>query len=34
MSTAEELLVKQHQHLIQLNNASVFRLQQYLNGQN
>ena len=34
MSTAEELMIKQHQHLLQLKNASVFRLQQYLNGQN
>ena len=34
MSTAEELLIKQHKHLVQLKNASVFRLQEYLNGQN
>ena len=34
MSTAEELLVKQHHHLLQLKNASAFRLQQYLDGQN
>ena len=33
ISTAEELLVKQHQHLLQLKNASAFRLQKYLNGQ-
>jgi len=32
MSTAEELLIKQHQHLLQLRNACAFKLQQYLNG--
>ena len=32
ISIAEELLVKQHQHLLQLKNACTFRLQQYLNG--
>ena len=32
ISTAEELLVKQHQHLLQLKNACTFRLQQDLNG--
>jgi antagonist of KipI len=31
MSTAEELLIKQHQHLLQLNNACTFRLQQFMN---
>ena len=34
ISTAEELMIKQHQHLLQFKNASFFRLQQYLNGQN
>ena len=34
MSTAENLLIKQHQHLLQLQNACEFRLQQYINGKN
>jgi antagonist of KipI len=34
MSTAENLLIKQHQHLLQLQNACTFRLQQYIHGKN
>lgn len=30
--TAEELLVKQQQHLLQLQNACTFRLQEYINA--
>ncbi len=30
--TAEEFLVKQKQHLLQLQNACTFRLQEYING--
>lgn len=30
--TAEELLVKQQQHLLQLQNACIFRLQEYLHA--
>ena len=32
MPTAENLLIKQQQHLLQLQNACNFRLQQYING--
>ena len=31
-ATAEELLIKQQQHLLQLQNACTFRLEQYLNA--
>ena len=31
-STAEELLIKQQQHLLQLQNACTFRLEQYFNA--
>jgi antagonist of KipI len=34
LSTAENLLVKQQQHLLQLQNACKFRLQEYLNAHN
>jgi antagonist of KipI len=30
LPTAENLLIKQHQHLLQLQNACIFRLQEYL----
>lgn len=30
--TAEDLLVKQQQHLLQLQNACIFRLQEYINA--
>ena len=31
-STAEQLLIKQQQHLLQLQNACTFRLEQYINA--
>ncbi len=34
LSTAENLLVKQQQHLLQLQNACKFRLQEYLDAHN
>ena len=30
--TVEELLIKQQQHLLQLQNACTFRLEQYFNA--
>lgn len=32
LQTAEELLIKQQQHLLQLQNACTFRLQQFMNA--
>jgi antagonist of KipI len=32
LATAENLLIKQHQHLLQLQNACIFRLQQFMNA--
>ncbi len=34
IATAEQLLIKQHQHLLQLQNACTFRLEQYFNAHN
>jgi antagonist of KipI len=31
LPTAENLLIKQHQHLLQLQNACIFKLQQFIN---
>ena len=31
LATAENLLIKQHQHLLQLQNACIFKLQQFTN---
>ena len=31
LATAEQLLIKQQQHLLQLQNACTFRLEQYFN---